>query len=518
MKPRKLINKKQNLLILVIISIFPGCLSFNKTANPSDKNIEISFTDQWDTSRVLENPDKGWYHHFLDNGIKVYGIANDSVFASFPGMDHLYLRLAWSFLEPQEGKFDWNYIDEVIEKYVPKGYKISFRITCSETGMFPDAVGEQVDGVQYATPSWVEKAGAKGLVADIERNMKITKHWIPEWGDPVFLEKLDQFHKAFASRYDSKSWISYVDIGSIGDWGEGHTARSKTVMATISEAKAHMDIYLKNYRNSQIVVNDDLLYHERTVNERDELYQYAVNKGITIRDDSPMIANSFKEQMLKTWTVRSPEFYDSLYLKKPIVIEFKQHASVKQAGNWQGKNGADIIEKYGYSGAEIMRKVIETMHGTYIGYHGYAEEWLAGNPDLTKELANLCGYWYFPVKANLPERISKGINRFTMEWINKGVAPAYNTFSLLLRFSSTANESHTDFLVEDSGNKSWVPDSITMNKYIFRMPENIVKGIYLVKFKLVEYSEGNYTPIDLGLKKTSFDSEGFVDLVSVVIN
>jgi hypothetical protein len=55
----------------------------------------------------------------LDNGIDKYLIADDSVFLSFPGMDHLYLRLAWAYLEPAEGKFDWSYIDDIVEKYVP---------------------------------------------------------------------------------------------------------------------------------------------------------------------------------------------------------------------------------------------------------------------------------------------------------------------------------------------------------------------------------------------------------------
>src|SRR5450759_1498116 len=161
---------------------------------------KIDFTSQWDTVRVLKNPYKGWYHHLLDDGISTYAIKDDSLFASFPGMDHIYLRLAWSYLEPKEGEFDWSYIDRVVEKYVPKGFKISFCITCSETGSYPNSVGEQFDGVQYATTSWVKKDGAKGTIVDLGRH----KNWVPKWDDPIFLEKLDQFHRAFAARYDGK--------------------------------------------------------------------------------------------------------------------------------------------------------------------------------------------------------------------------------------------------------------------------------------------------------------------------
>jgi len=111
----------QSFIIFITISCSSGYYTDRK----------IDFTSQWDTIRVLENPYKGWYHHLLDNGIGQYPIKDDSLFASFPGTDHIYLRLAWSYLEPKQGEFDWSYIDQVVEKYVPKGYKISFRISCS---------------------------------------------------------------------------------------------------------------------------------------------------------------------------------------------------------------------------------------------------------------------------------------------------------------------------------------------------------------------------------------------------
>ncbi|MFA6484498.1 MAG: beta-galactosidase, partial [Bacteroidales bacterium] len=218
-------RRTHNLLGFLFIYLLSAC------GYVQAQDQKIDFTSQWDTARVLKNPYKGWYHHLLDNGVSKYAIKNDSVFASFPGMDHLYLRLAWSYLEPKEGAFDWSYIDKVVEKYVPKGYKIAFRISCSETGTYPNSVGEQVDGVQYATPSWVEKAGAKGTIVD----KVVIKFWVPKWDDPVYLEKLNQFHQVFAARYDGKPWVSYVDVGSIGDWGEGHTSSSTRVPPTVSE-------------------------------------------------------------------------------------------------------------------------------------------------------------------------------------------------------------------------------------------------------------------------------------------
>jgi beta-galactosidase GanA len=50
-------------------------------------------------------------------GSKKYLIQDDKDLIAFAGMDHLFLRLAWAYLEPEEGQFDWSYIDDIVNKY-----------------------------------------------------------------------------------------------------------------------------------------------------------------------------------------------------------------------------------------------------------------------------------------------------------------------------------------------------------------------------------------------------------------
>ena len=38
-----------------------------------------SYEYLWDESRLLENPYKGWYHHYYDNGVWAYGIGGDGI-------------------------------------------------------------------------------------------------------------------------------------------------------------------------------------------------------------------------------------------------------------------------------------------------------------------------------------------------------------------------------------------------------------------------------------------------------
>ena len=63
----------------------------------------------WDSTRVCNNPHKGWCIHYYDNGIKEYGnrMATGDSLPDFPCLNDIYLRLAWSYLEPEEGGYNW---------------------------------------------------------------------------------------------------------------------------------------------------------------------------------------------------------------------------------------------------------------------------------------------------------------------------------------------------------------------------------------------------------------------------
>jgi hypothetical protein len=164
-------HPKLNSKVIFGLVLLTGLLLFCSIGNGFAQQKK-DLTMKWDTIRPLANPDKGWYHHLLDNGIHKYKLKNDADLLSFPGMDHLYLRLAWAFLEPEEGKYDWSYIDDVVEKYVPMGFNISFRISCKETGIVGEAVPVEIDGIRYATPYWVVKA-LSALNSEVLRGLPI---------------------------------------------------------------------------------------------------------------------------------------------------------------------------------------------------------------------------------------------------------------------------------------------------------------------------------------------------------
>lgn len=459
-----------------------------------------------DAERVLVNPHKGWYHHYPDNHIDKYRIARDADLLEFPGMDHVYVRLAWAYLEPREGLFDWPVIDQIIEKWTGHGLGIAFRISCKETST--DRVEQQ-----YATPRWVQEAGARGGYYRMGQATGPEGPWEPVYDDPVFLGKLDRFLAAFAARYDGQPWLRYLDIGSVGDWGEGHSWAGSRRECGFAARRQHVDLHLKHFRHTPLVVSDDFVYALSDPAERAALHQHVLAHGISYRDDS-ILVNGYLAGTSDTFTVRSPEFFADAYRQTPTVFELEHYGAVKRLGNWEGRPDS-LVAKHGRgkSGPDYFRGALELLHATYIGYHGYAHEWLADNPAFTREMLNRCGYWLFPTALEIPEQARAGtVVPFNLTLENRGVAPPYHPYELRVQLTRDAVRwtygiGHAD--------RAWLPGAPIGLSKSFPLPNDLAPGDYAVAIGLFDITAPKERPVELALQAARRDDAGYYRLVSL---
>lgn len=446
----------------------------------------MDLTPKWDAERVLRNPHKGWFHHYYDNSTGIY-LGTPEEIAAVPGLDHLYIRLPWSEFEPEEGKFDWRRIDETAAAYVPLGYRLGLSITCMETG------------IEYATPKWVKDLGCRG---GFYENWGTTA-WEPDYGDPVFLARLENFHRVFAKRYDGKPWVAYYDLSSYGCWGEGHTSFSSKRAPPVGVVKKHIDIHARLYRKTLLTVGDDWMKDRRSQEEEAELVKYVKTRGFAFRDDSLMVDYWLKE-CPATFSIHRPEYFISTAGRRPGVLEFEHYRHVKRAGNWKGPDGVE-------RGAAEVRGAIDLTRATYIGYHGYAPEWLKENPNLTRELANRVGYWYFVKSVEIPDGVRPG-ERFAVmiEWLNRGVAPAYHRYALRIRISAPGGG--REEAVKAADNRRWEPGSSVRETYRVALPKGAGPGEYALKVRLADEREEPPRVVELALKESLRDADGFYAL------
>ncbi len=94
------------------------------------------------------------------------------------------------FLEPEEGKYQWQDKDSRISKLFQSVRKRKLRLA------FRIVVDSRDQGQN--TPIYVKEAGAKGF--QDPNNPKI---WSPYPDDPVFQEKYGKFIQAFADYFDN---------------------------------------------------------------------------------------------------------------------------------------------------------------------------------------------------------------------------------------------------------------------------------------------------------------------------
>ncbi|MBM4154564.1 MAG: DUF4832 domain-containing protein [Lentisphaerae bacterium] len=460
----------------------------------------VDLRPDWDASQPLANPDKGWYHHHFDNTVEKYLVERDEELTAFPGMDHLYLRLAWAYLEPAEGRFDWKVIDEPIAKWTAKGMGIAFRISCKETGT------SRIEQ-QFATPRWVRDAGAKGGHFVKGKPAGPEAPWEPVYDDPVFLAKLDAFLAAFAARYDGKPWLRYVDIGSFGDWGEGHTSSGSGLKYPFEAFERHIDIHLRHFTKSPLVISDDYVTSLVSTNDRRRLHAKIAAAGIGYRDDS-ILVDWYVKTYTPTFTVRSPGLFEDTWRRTPTVFELEHYGKVKENGNWVPRPGSSLaVHGGGRTGADYFRGALERLHATWIGFHGYARHWLADNPQLTVEMLNRCGYWFFPHTVERPDVLKAGAsNAVSIAWENRGVAPAYRPYTLVLRLEGP----ETFECAQPSGNMRWMPEppgKTWSETYALALPASMKPGDYALSFKL--RSDAAARDVKLPLKAARQRADGF---------
>ena len=236
-----------------------------------------------------------------------------------------------------------------------------------------------------------------------------------------------------------------------------------------------------------------------------EFRNYVDSRGISWRDDSPMVGY-YVDYFKDTYSVASPAIFANSYKNRLTVMENQHYNYVKNEGNWIGQDGS-------VRGAEIFRGAMRLLHATYIGYQGYASEWLKDNPNLTKQLANECGYWYSIENSTIPTMVLQVAEmKVGFQWHNHGIAPAYKPYQI--HFKLDGNETRI-FKLDNSNNKTWMDNSSKAEQYAFIIPQNMIAGTYSVKAKLYDPESGR--SIDLGMNNNIKDPEGFFTVGSVVI-
>lgn len=378
---------------------------------------------------VLVNPGMGWTTFHRCN--------EDHTPEEYAECSIAYFRWYWDVLEPEEGEYNFEVVDDVLEKAQRNGQKLAFRImTCN---------GEP------KVPQWYRDVGAPG------KEFNNGKSWQPDYTAPIYLEKQAEIIAAFGERYDGHPNIDHVDIGSMGRWGEWHTSGTGMETPPFEVQKKIIDMYLEAFEETPMVM---------LIAQADAL-AYAVEHGTGWRADC-------LGDMREGWC--HMDFYPQQLLKAGVEDAWKD-ARVVFETCWTMQHWKDE----GWDVEEIFGRALE-MHPSAVNNKSSAvpEEWWPQVREFSKNM----GYrLVLRMLEHAAEAEAGAEVRLNMEWENIGVAPCYDQYPLAFELIDEAGPSYR--IVTHADVTEWLPGKHTVQTNL-ELPESMAAGEYNMRLAFVD--------------------------------
>ncbi len=360
----------------------------------------------------------------------------------------VYIDLLWSEIENVEGIYDFSkiYEENYIEEHKKSGRKAVLRVICDLPGENP----------HFDIPMWVYEKTGDGTIYDIGYG----KGYSPNYSNEIFIDAHKRLLKAIADEFCKDNFVAYIELGSLGHWGEWHTNVGEGVNPMPTEAvcmeyvKQYVDTFqgvcllmrrpflgVKKY--SLGVFNDMVGYKEAT-----EEWLAWINQG-----------GEYDEPEDTHTLYKIEEFYN----KGVVGGEFTSSLS------WE-----EMLE----SNLDETKKLILRSHMTFIGPKAPNICEIEEYQKAAKDVRGLLGY-----KIGIPKAVtscnilSKNI-KINMIWNNKGIAPIYYDWPIYAYVYNQNNE-----IIEkkkiDLNISQILPGEVVGNKFCITSKVGEVKKIYI---------------------------------------
>ncbi len=395
---------------------------------------------------VLANPGMGWqtFHCFADEDKNLRGIPTQAA----------YFRFYWDRIEPEEGRINFALFDDLLAHAHRAGQKLGFRIMMASTGS-----GE------LGAPQWLRDKGAHGWEYSYDGH---GRWWAPDMDDPIVKEAHTRLLRELGKRYDGHPDLDYVDIGSVGLWGEWHFSSTRIIpggeqVPMPSEARRIeiVDEYRKYFpKTPKLMLIGDV-----------PGVTHAVAHGCGWRADCfgdmggfssnwSHMANAYRQQL-------EASHAGEAWKQGPVAWE-----SCWDMRKWVDE-GWDLRYIFDY-GLEL--------HGSYLNNKSapIEEAWL---PEINRFLRKM-GYRLVLRRLEHPGSLTAGGRlAATADWENVGVAPPYHDFRVAFRLAGAGGRN--EVLVTDQSVQGWLPGE-QHRSFAVTLPRSLPSGRYALSVGVVD--------------------------------
>lgn len=416
-------NGITGILIVLLVSL-AGCgMKSQGTEAVSQKRFSVK-----EAEKPESNPLKGWAPW-------------SSVKESDYPASMAFVLTTWKELEPREGVFDFDAWEENknMDFWRKKGARLILRIVCD----YP------AEEAHADIPDWLyERTGEDGSWYECGYG----KGYSPNYENPEFIEAHERLLKALGERYGNDLQIAFIELGSLGHWGEWHV--DEKAVGRLFPSQEITDVYVKQYQEA---------FPEKKLLLR-RPYEIGIEGGFGLYNDAYGQREPHEEWL---------QWIENGYVSSETGETLSGMPDFWKYGPSGGEFGSGrLIWDYATKDYKETYELLIKSHTTFIGPRCFAGEeaeysgiGVFREREANRNIAAMSkdmGYCFSVTGGEILEREPGSDIQVSLDWLNSGIAPIYENWPLFLALANENGEIVWENQY-DLGITEWLPGERTIS-------------------------------------------------------
>ncbi len=405
----------------------------------------------------------------------------------------VYAAVLWSELEPDaRGQFDWATFEEKnnFDYWKSQGVRINIRFYM-----------DQPTGSSHMDiPKWLyNKMGSdKGDYYDCS----IGKGFSPNYSDPVLIAEHERVIKALGERYNSDPYVGFIQIGSLGHWGEFHCWPYSSSEGGPSGEFPSEDVSTQYVNHYVKYFSTDKLTMRRATHS-------AKNNQMGLFNDMFGDTDSLEASGWGWWSQITDGYSDDVGYQQPAMPDFWKYGP--SGGEFGNGNAAMYLTD---STVDETVRLAQVSHTSWLGPCSPASLTKDGSYQKNiDKLLKAMGYRFVLEKVTHETSAAAGSNvAVTMRWNNKGVAPFY--FQWPVRVGLANDNGVVTYTNVSTDIREWLPGQTTVSTDL-TVPSTLNEGTYKLVVAMIDPAT-NKPGVNLAIEGKRADGWYELDTIKVI--
>jgi hypothetical protein len=314
----------------------------------------------------------------------------------------VYADLTWAEFEPTQGIYDFESFEKNnhFDLWREQGKHVIFRFVTDMPGQ----------NNHRDIPDWLYNATGKDGKAYA---VSYGRGYSPNYANPIFIEAHAKAIAALGKRYGKDPFFAYIELGSLGHWGEWHIHPDVASMPSVSICRQYILPYVSAFPDAKLMLRRP--------------FAAAGNIAVGLFNDAA--GEQEPTEAWLTWIETGEDTEQSA--ESELLLPMPEA--------WQSNPiGGELSTKMKHQQllGELLPQTLDLFarsHTSWIGPGSFVKVERDGNLQPALDQVNrLIGYRLRISKSEI-SKLNNGDYQFTLTWHNDGIAPFYFDWKAYLR-------------------------------------------------------------------------------------